>query len=207
MATSQHRKGSADKMSNQQAAYHHDEEAKTKTNHSMSWPSRVATWPFQVIKQIISDYQSGRNMRKRITREPEPRAGDDQHWEPEDETNKQQDGHETSASATRGSSPRKYHDKPLQNNEQHRSVGSEVAKHWVHQAGEWPWRIEYGVLQTDPSRNFRVVSFLEVNDLIYYEMEAARKMKPEDLVPKTKRPVPHPEVEERDELMEYLTRP
>ncbi|KAH8158237.1 hypothetical protein CIB48_g10002 [Xylaria polymorpha] len=114
MATSHPRKGSADKMSNEQAAHHHGDEAKTKTNHSMSRPSRVATWPFRFIKQTLSDYQSGRNMRKRITQEPEPRAGDDQRWEPEDETNKQQDGHETPASATRGSSPRKYYDKPPQ---------------------------------------------------------------------------------------------
>ncbi|KAI0862182.1 hypothetical protein F4860DRAFT_513253 [Xylaria cubensis] len=138
-------------------------------------------------------------MRKRI--------GDDQRREPEDKTNRQQDGHETPASATRASSPRKYDNKPPQNNEQHRSVQSEVAKHWVHQAGKWPWRIEYGVVQEDPSKNFRLLAFLEVNDLFYYTMEAEKKMKPEDLVPKTKRPVPHPEVEERDGLMGYLTRP
>ncbi|KAI8948406.1 hypothetical protein F4801DRAFT_462631 [Xylaria longipes] len=147
MATSHHRKGSADKMSNEQAAHHHDDEAKTKTNHSMLWPSRVSTWPFRFIKQTLSDYQSGRNMRKRITQEPE---------------------------------------------------------HWVHQAGEWPWRIEH-VVQWDPSKNFRVLSVLEVNDLYYYAMESERKMKPEDIVvPQTQRPF---RVEERDELMDYLTRP
>ncbi|KAI0454277.1 hypothetical protein F5B21DRAFT_476506 [Xylaria acuta] len=134
-------------------------------------------------------------MRKRITQEPEPRAGDDQRWKPEDETNKQQDGHETPASATRGSSPS--------------SARSEVAEHWVHQAGEWPWRVEQEV-QRDPSKKFRVLSVLEVNDLCYYAMQWERMVKPEDMVvPQTQRPFPHQEIRENevDELMDYLTRP
>ncbi|KAI1749563.1 hypothetical protein F4782DRAFT_513091 [Xylaria castorea] len=201
MATSHHRKRSADKMSNEQAAHHHDDEAKTKTNHSILWPSRVATWPFRFIRQTLSDYQSGRNMRKRRTQEPEPGAGDDQRWEPEDETNKQQDGHETTASVTRGSSPR--YDKPPQKNEQHRSARSEDVEHWVHQAGEWPWSIGY-VVDQDSSRNYRVLSVLELSDLCYSTMQSQRtvwdksEIEADELTGR---------VEERDELMEYLTRP
>ncbi|KAI1743145.1 hypothetical protein F4680DRAFT_445021 [Xylaria scruposa] len=196
-------------MSNKQAAHHHDDEAKMKTSHSMLWPSRVVTWPFRFIKQTLSDCQSGRNMRKRITQELEPRAGDDQRCELEDETDKQQDGHETPASATGGLSPRKYYDKSTQKNEQHRSVRIEVVEHWVHQAGEWPWRVEH-VVQRDPSKNWRVFSVLEVNDFCYYAMQSGEKVKLEDIVvPRTHWLFPHQETSENeaDELMDYLTRP
>ncbi|KAI0189052.1 hypothetical protein F4808DRAFT_445736 [Astrocystis sublimbata] len=196
-ATSNHPQASPDKMSNKQAAepHHNEPEMKTKARHSVLRPSYVATWPFHQIKQALLDYQNGREIRKRTLAQ-----------EPENETDKK---HETPASATTPSTPRKppQQYKPQRSN----SMRSEIGEHWVHQAGEWPWRKGL-VTQWDPDKDWRIIEVWEVKDAVYEEMRALEQMTPVEIVAYNRAKDKRDDIygvyeKERDELFEFLTRP
>ncbi|KAI0474813.1 hypothetical protein F4859DRAFT_521859 [Xylaria cf. heliscus] len=151
------RKGSADKMCAKQDAHRHDNQIKTKDG--MPFPFRVATRAFRVIRKMWNDYRNGRNMRKPITQEQSPRTGEDYPGEAEDESSKKRNRREIPVSAIEQSLPSKdYQKNPPTRRQQ------EVIERWVHQGGEWPWRIEQ-VVHQDPSDNMRGICVLEVKDL------------------------------------------
>ncbi|KAI0446126.1 hypothetical protein F4803DRAFT_505691 [Xylaria telfairii] len=212
MAISHHRKDPADKMNDEQAVHRHNDQTNTKTKQGTSLPSRVVTWPFHIIKQTWKDYQNGRNMQKLITQEQEPAAEDDQRREATNKNNKQRNHHETPVSATKGSPPGKYYDKPPpEGKSEERKAARPVAEYWVHQGGDYPWRIEQ-VVHRGPSENVRGLWVLEVKDL--YAMHWGKKNRPHAQWPFPRQVTTENEgdestgcAKERDELMDYLKRP
>ncbi|KAI1272911.1 hypothetical protein F5Y07DRAFT_412086 [Xylaria sp. FL0933] len=214
MAASHDHKDSVGQKGTAQASNPHNNQ--TKTKHRGPFPSRLITRPFRIIQQAWNDYRSGRNMRMRTTPEQTSEAGGDQHREEEKNTSKQSEDQEIPMSATQGSSPNNYyHENPSASTaRRHRGA---LVEHWVHQGGEWPWRIEQ-VVHRDSSENVRGIWVLEAKDL--HAMRWETQGRPGRRIPVT---VPQPQwpfplsrkkeddedessAKEPDELMAWLRR-
>ncbi|KAI1352387.1 hypothetical protein F5Y01DRAFT_324325 [Xylaria sp. FL0043] len=214
MEASHDHKDSAGQRATAQASNRHNNQ--TKTKHGRAFPTRLVAWPFRITQQAWKDYRSGRNMRMRTTQEQASEAGGDQHSEEEKDTNKQSNDQEIPMSAIQGSPPSNYHhENPSASRAQPRRGA--VVEHWVHQGGEWPWRIEQ-VVHRDSSENVRGIWVLEAKDL--HAMRWETKDRPGRRIPAT---VPQPQwpfplsrkkedgedessAKEPDELMAWLRR-
>ncbi|KAI3330856.1 hypothetical protein F4824DRAFT_326272 [Ustulina deusta] len=213
MAASHHHEESVNKRITEKAAHRHNHQ--TKMERATLFLSHIITWPFRVIRQAWKDYQSGRNMRKWITQEQDPKTGDDRPREAEDKTKKLRGRREIPVLATEGSSSSQYyHEDRRARSARHRPV----IEHWVHQGGEWPWRIEQ-VVHRDASGNARGIWVLEVKDMsaMYWETKDRPGRRVPATVPQAQWPFPRQGkrdkgvndsiMEEPDELMEWLWRP
>jgi hypothetical protein len=158
------------------------------------------------------DYQNGRNMRKQIIHKQDPGTGDDGSRKAEDETQKLRHRGIPALAAKKSSPSKHYHENRLER----RAKPRPVTEHWVHQGGEWPWKIEQ-VVHRDSSGNTRGIWVLEAKDpaSVCWETEERSGRRIPATVPQPQWPFPHqgkrkngvncPGMEEeRDELMEWL---
>ncbi|RWA11755.1 hypothetical protein EKO27_g3352 [Xylaria grammica] len=240
MAASHRGEESANTIRTEQVAHSHNHQ--TNTKRVALFLPYVITWLFRVIQQAWKDHQNGRNLRKRITQEQGSETGDDRPGEaknetekprddreaqeqtpgtrdnrlkePKDESKKPRDRRDIPVVATEGSPPSEYYREGRRaKSARHRPV----MEFWVHQGGEWPWRIEQ-IVHRDPSGNARGIWVLEVKDLsaMYWERKDRPGRRIPATVPQAQWPFPRQgkkeddgdgsSVEERDELMEWLWR-
>ncbi|KAI1345467.1 hypothetical protein F5Y01DRAFT_323261 [Xylaria sp. FL0043] len=210
MAVSDRYEESADKIGIKHTIQHHNHQ--TKGNRAISFLPHVAARPFRVFRQLWKYCQTGRNIRKQRTQGQGSKTGDDRPEKAEDKPQQLQNCSEVSAPAIKRFSPSRYYseDQPA-SNAQHRPV----IEHWVHQGGEWPWRIEQ-IVHRDSSDNARGIWVLEVKDLsaMHWETKDRPGRRIPATVPQAQWPFPcqwekedrvnSPVMKERDELMEWL---
>ncbi|KAH8163076.1 hypothetical protein CIB48_g5154 [Xylaria polymorpha] len=177
---------------------HHiqNKEVKYDTSTAASLAVWLIAWPFRIIQEIWNDYQDGRNMRIRKTKEQ---------------------GLGTAADAEKiPDSSGYYHENPLARNGLLRP--RPVVESWVHQGGEWPWRLDQ-IVYKGTCDNVRGIWSVEVKDMqaVYWEEDGPDKRisatvsQPHWPFPRqhkgSETDIDNSDGENRDELLEWLRRP
>lgn len=237
---------------------HHiqNKEVKYDTSTAASLAVWLIAWPFRIIQEIWNDYQDGRNMRIRKTKEQGLGTGNDHlveakdktkdaqkqdlgtasitRWKPytklrrrinkthrpgerKNETKKTQDPPQTAADAEKiPDSSGYYHENPLARNGLLRP--RPVVESWVHQGGEWPWRLDQ-IVYKGTCDNVRGIWSVEVKDMqaVYWEEDGPDKRisatvsQPHWPFPRqhkgSETDIDNSDGENRDELLEWLRRP